>query len=122
MFTYFKWLTKSWSSPAALKFATKALINTYYPTERACLIQANDKINGLNFSIEANTESPIENPAFVIKNWGNREVDIKVDGLPVARSKIFRYGFRDGVEGTDLIIYLEKKGIKKMAIEIVRKK
>ena len=54
----------------------------------------------------------------MVKNWGNREVSLKVDGLSVPRGKAFRYGFRDGIEGTDLIIYLEKKSFKPVKITI----
>ena len=111
-------LTKSWANPATIKFATNALMNVYDPTERAYQIMANEKINSLNFSIEANAESPIENPVFVVKNWGNRDVSLKMDDKIVPRGKAFRYGFRDGIEGTDLIIYLEKKSLKMVKITI----
>ena len=111
-------LTKSWANPAPLKFANSSLVSTYDPTGRAHQIVANDKVSALNFSIEANAESPIDNPVFVVKNWGNREVSLKMDNQIIPRSKAFRYGFRDGIEGTDLIIYLEKKSVKPVKISL----
>ena len=114
-------LTKSWATPAKIKFATNIQSpgGEYDPTERAYQISANDKVNTLIFSLEANSDSPINNPSFVIKNWGNREVILKIDDLEVARGKRFRYGFRDGIEGTDLVIYLEKKTVKPFKIALV---
>jgi hypothetical protein len=111
-------LTNSWANPATLKFTGNPLVNSYDPTERAYQIQANTTVKALNFSLEATTDSPIENPAFVIKNWGNREVSLKVDNQIVPRGKAFRYGFRDSIDGTDLVIYLEKKSIKAVKILI----
>jgi hypothetical protein len=73
----------------------------------------------LNFTLEANDNSPIENACFVVKNWGNRAVSLKIDGKPIAQSKAFRYGFRDGVEGTDLMVFIEKRAVKPLKISVV---
>jgi hypothetical protein len=113
-------LTNSWASPAKLNLANNPSVSggEYDPTERAYQIKASNQAKSLNFSIEANTNSPIENVAFIVKNWGNREVSLKMDGVNVTRGKAFRYGFRDSVDGTDLVIYLEKKSVKPVKISL----
>lgn len=115
-------LTNSWATPAPLKFSANSPIKgEYNPTERAYQIKTNSQTKSLNFSIEASENSPIENVAFVVKNWGNREVSLKMDGINIVRAKAFRYGFRDTEDGTDLVIYLEKKSVKPVRILITSK-
>ncbi len=113
-------LTNSWASPAKLNLVNNPSVSGggYDPTERAYQFKANNQAKILNFALEANENSPIDNPCFVIKNWGNREVSLKIDGINVVRGKAFRYGFRDTEEGTDLVIYLEKKSVKPVNISI----
>ena len=73
----------------------------------------------MNFTLEANADSPIENACFVIKNWGNQDVSLEIDGKSVTQSKAFRYGFRDTVEGTDLVVFVEKKSVKSIKIGLM---
>jgi hypothetical protein len=125
-------LTKSWSKPAMLKLAPLQfregrdvvppyLGGIYDPTERAYQITCldNTKPSDLNFTLEANDNSPIENACFVIKNWGNRAVSLKLDGKAIPQNKAFRYGFRDGIDGTDLIVWIEKKSVKPIKIALI---
>lgn len=114
-------VTKSWSSPAALKSLPPQYSGgNYDPTERAYQITCldNTKAADVNFTLEATDASPIENACFVIKNWGNRDISLKIDDKAVARSKAFRYGFRDTAEGTDLVIWLEKKTTKAVKVSL----
>jgi murein endopeptidase len=46
------------------------------------------------------------NPAFVIRNWGDAEPKLTIDGKPVPRGAKFRYGFVSHLEGNDLIVWL----------------
>ena len=52
--------------------------------------QTNEKVNlhfsgsaegDLKFRLNASEDSPVVNPAFVIKDWGKSDVELKVDGL-----------------------------------------
>jgi hypothetical protein len=40
----------------------------------------------------------------------------------VPRNKTFRYGFRDTAEGTDLVVWLEKKAVKGFKIVLAPEK
>lgn len=113
-------LTNSWASPAKLNLGTNPAFSggEYDPTERAYQIRANSQVKSLNFSLEANVNSPIENASFVVRNWGNREVSLKMDGINIVHGKAFRYGFKDTEVGTDLVIYLEKKSTQPVKISI----
>jgi hypothetical protein len=113
-------LAQSWSNPARLKLnsVTGFSGGNYDPTERAYQVRctANNAAKPLTLTLEGSTDSPIENPALVVKGWGNRPVSLLVDGKPVPRGKTFRYGYRDSLEGTDLVVWLEKKATQPTAI------
>jgi hypothetical protein len=47
------------------------------------------------------------NPAFVVKKWGDASATLMLDGNPIPRGKGFRFGHRQTLEGTDLIVWIE---------------
>jgi hypothetical protein len=58
------------------------------------------------------------NPAFIVKGWGDRPAILLVDGKPVPRGKDFRYGHRERLDGTDLILWLKLQSTKPVQISI----
>jgi hypothetical protein len=63
----------------------------------------------LEFTLAGNSQSPVLNPAFIIKKWGNANVTLTLDGKPIPRGKGFRYGHRQTLEGTDLIVWIKNE-------------
>ena len=61
----------------------------------------------LEFTLDASGDAPLYNPAFVIKNWSDRDVTLELDGGGIKRGKNFRYGFRRAVDGSDLIVWIK---------------
>ena len=61
----------------------------------------------LEFILEAQPDSPIVNPAFVVENWGNHGAKIKVNGKIIPRGKSFRYGHLRRINRYDLVIWLQ---------------
>lgn len=106
-------LAKSWSYPPELivKNAEGIISDGYNPTERAYQLTyaATGDPAVLNIELNASEESPVVNPSFVIKNWGNKEVLLTVNGEEIKRGKDFRYGYRDTLTGTDLIVWIKAK-------------
>ncbi len=51
--------------------------------------------------------SPVLNPAFVIKNWGEARVKVSVGGKDIPRGQDCRVGHVSTLEGTDLIVWLK---------------
>lgn len=121
-------LAKSWSSPARLTLAGTGFSGgNYDPTERAWQIQSTGQSTSLKFTLDGSAATPIDNPAFVVKNCGpafrgNRPVSLMLDGKPVPRGKTFRYGFRDSLDGTDLIVWLEQKSTRPLQIALTTAK
>jgi hypothetical protein len=65
----------------------------------------------LLFKLEAGKESPVFNPAFLIRNWGEAGASLVIDGVPVRRGSDFRLGHRKRIDGTDLIIWIRKESM-----------
>jgi hypothetical protein len=61
----------------------------------------------LEVSIAASGDSPLVNPAFVVRNWGGDPVAISLNGKPVPPGDACRVGFRETPAGKDLILWLK---------------
>jgi hypothetical protein len=112
-------LAKSWIYPAELKVTGNDFISEGYNfRERAYIV--NCKKAGSNFECKviASAKSPLINPAFVIKNWGDRDVELKIDGRKIKRGKNFRFGHRHRIEGSDLIVWLKTESTKPIEISL----
>ena len=118
-------LAQSWSSPAKLKvkkgiFGTSFKSQGYDPTERAYHLVNNQKQKASTLEMEIATDknSPLVNPAFVIKGWGSKDASVKVNGKKLKRGEKVRIGHRDRLEGTDLIIWIEAEMVKPTKISV----
>jgi hypothetical protein len=99
-------LAKSWSNPAEIILADETHSVTYKTEERAYTIQLKKEVSNLEFNLTGSKDSPVVNPAFVIENWGDSQVKLKINGKVIERGKDFRYGLRPSLNSTDLIIWL----------------
>ena len=101
-------LAKSWISPPKLIVKGSGFNNQGYDRfQRAYVVECGDNAGTLEFTLEASEDSPIVNPAFVIKNWDGRDVTLKINGKKIKRGKTFRYGFRPTLDGQDLIVWIK---------------
>jgi len=115
-------LAKSWIDPAKLKVKSDGFVSEGYDfRERAYKISSKNSSDVLEFELAASEESPLVNPAFVIKNWGGKDVTIKINGTKVKRGKDLRFGHRHTLEGSDLVIWLEMEAVKPVSLSIARK-
>jgi hypothetical protein len=113
-------LSRSWNSaPAATLAGSCYEGGAYKKSERAYIFTAKASGAGpLEFTLEATPDSPIHNPAFVVKNWGNRPAKLSMDGKPLPRGKDFRFGHNKTIDGTDLIVWVKTQGNKKTSFKI----
>lgn len=72
----------------------------------------------LKFEVAAAKDSPIVNPAFVVKNWGKAPVELKVNGKTIQQGKDYRFGHCLTLEGCDLIVWLKLEETKPVEISI----
>jgi len=100
-------LARSWNYPANLILESSGFKSEGYDyTQRAYLFESlNSRSQSeITLRLEASEESPLVNPAFVIKYWNGDEFNLLINGDPIPRGKDFRYGVEYDVEGNPTII------------------
>ena len=103
-------LGKSWLSPPELTLIGPGYISQGYdPSQAAYLISksSSDNLNPLSLSINANKNSPLINPAFVITNWSKTDTVVKMNGNTLKKSIDYQIGYDKTFNGNNMIIWLE---------------
>ena len=59
-------------------------------------------------TLRASGESPLVNPAIVIRNWGIAPARVEIDGQLVPAGKDLRLGSVHRLEGDDLVVWIRK--------------
>ncbi len=112
-------LARSWNNPAELKVLEgKVKSKGYDKFQRAYVLTCEKAVNrsSLEFELAASDESPVVNPAFVIKNWGTADAMLKINGKNISRGKDFRFGHRHRLEGSDLIVWVKTESTEPIKI------
>lgn len=116
-------LARSWLSPPAVELTSASYSSRGYdPTQGAFVFErkSDSASSTLQFVLRASSESPLMNPAFVVKNWGRSGVKLAIDGKAVPRGTRFRYGLVPRLEGTDLVAWVEMESDKPVKVEIAQ--
>jgi hypothetical protein len=114
-------LAKSWSYPAKLEIKGNGFVSEGYdPTDMAYHISCEKPVKSgkLEMKLAASEDSPVVNPAFVIKGWGDADAALKINGKKIKRGKNFRAGLRDTLESTDLIVWLRTESTEPVKISL----
>jgi len=118
-------LAKSWLHAPEAELSDQGFRSEGYdPTQRAFIIvrQNGSDATRFRYQLQASADSPVINPAFVIKNWGERQARVSVNGKPISRGEAFRYGLVPTLEGTDLIVWLQTEAEKPITVEFTAAK
>jgi hypothetical protein len=114
-------LGRSWYNPAEFKGA-RGVQGKYDQTQRAWVIQLQEGAEECLFQLLASETSPVINPAFLVKHWGRDRAGVEINGKPIPRSKAFRVGYIETLEGTDLIVWLKFTSTKPIRVKVTRMK
>ena len=115
-------LAKSWENPPPLKVEDKIYTYEGYSKEERCYKITGNGNGNLIMEIEASKDSPLVNPAFVVNNWGESEVDLIINGEQVKRGDKFRYSLQSDLYGkTKLIAWIEYNSEEETFIEFISK-
>lgn len=101
-------LAKSWLNPPEMVISSQGFEGgNYDKAERAYILEktAGDD-NSLELILNASAESPLINPAVIIKNWGNRRASLLINGKNIKQEEDFKQGIRKSLEGDDLILWI----------------
>ena len=116
-------LARSWLQAPEMRITSDAYAGgTYDQSERAYIIEKRNPANSTpcSFTMEASKESPLLNPAIIIKNWGKQLSQLSVNGRTIKHGKDFRQGIRKGPFGEDLIIWIRLDRQKPVKITVGR--
>ena len=72
--------------------------------------------------VRAGESSPAVNPAFVVRDWGEMDCELKINGETIERGKDFRSGHVPNSEGTDLVLWVKFESKDTVKVEIFREK
>lgn len=114
-------LAKSWIQPPELQLTGSGFQSAAYDKfQRAYVLlpSENPGASTLQFEMLADEDSPVVNPAFVVKNWGCSDVELEINGEKVQRGKSFRFGHRYTLEGCDLVIWLMHEAKEQISISL----
>ena len=114
-------LAKSWLSPPRVDVAGDGFRSGGYDAaERAFVLlhDASAKLAPLVMTLQASEVSPGVNPAVVIKNWGDGEARITLDGKPRPVGTDLRVGHVRRLEGTDLIVWFQTEATKPLHVSV----
>ncbi len=113
-------LAKSSLSPPVLTAAGEGGACLYDQLERAYVVEPVAGAAMLTLRLEGSAESPVLNPAFILRGWAPRSVRVTVDGVEVKEGDALRIGRRrSSAETSDLIVWLELDRQHPAVIEIV---
>jgi len=111
-------LAKSWSNPAKLEVDGDGFESQGYdPTELAYQLSCEGS-DEIVMHLHASEDSPLVNPAFVITNWGEGDIELKVNGKALECGEDYRVGHRHQLESADLIVWVRYESEKPTEIEI----
>ena len=92
----------------------------YRKNERA--YQLVRKADALKFTIQATKESPLVNPAFVVKNWDDRSagrLQLKINGQIVSDKMTLKKGIEMDTDGSPmLVLWLKYSAEESVTMEI----
>jgi hypothetical protein len=114
-------LAKSWLSAPAIEVSGPGFQSQGYDqTQRAYVLirQAGSSTDRFRSVLKASPDSPLVNAAIVIKNWGDLNPRLAIDGKIIPQGPNFRYGHINKLEGTDLVIWTKLESTKPTTFDI----
>ena len=112
-------LNRSWNFAPAVTDTNGCVSLGYEKRERAFkFVKTGERVT---FTLRASKEQPLENPAFVIANWGRSasNVSLKINGQIKARGVDYRAGVEVDTDGTyTLVIWLPLTTAESVSIKI----
>jgi hypothetical protein len=114
-------IARSWLQPPELEVINKAYVSEGYSRDQRAFILSKTSTGAetLEFEIAASEDSPVVNPAFVIKNWGDSDAELRIDGRKIEGGRDFRFSHRYTLEGSDLIVWIKAEATRPIKLSLV---
>jgi len=102
-------MARSWDTPARMTLTGIGFSGgDFDQTERAYVLEHKDGADNtpLACTLAASAESPANNVALVVKQWNEADIRLTINGETIPRGKNFRFGQRDTLDGSDLVVWM----------------
>lgn len=99
---------RSWAFAPALSLSGRGFVSTGYDITQRCyqLENQNTKATPLELTLNGSKDSPVINPAIVVKNWNSDTAKILVNGK---ENKNIKVGINHQLDGDELVLYIPLK-------------
>jgi hypothetical protein len=114
-------LARSWLQAPEMTITSEGFTGgAYERSERAYMVEQRESgdASPLSFVLEASAESPLVNPAMIIRNWGSRPATCFINDKQLAEGKDFRQGIRKSMDGEDLVLWIPMEEVKPVKITL----
>ncbi len=115
-------LARAWLQAPEIKVSGNSFSSQGYSKAQRAFILTNrepGRAAELVLTIEASKESPVINPAIVVKYWGSSDVELKLNGRKIERGRNFRFGHFKRLEGNDLIVWIKTETMEPMEMRLI---
>jgi hypothetical protein len=114
-------LARSWSRAPAISSKSGALTGGSYSLAQRCyeFICKDPVMQPVEMEIAASHDSPVVNIPLVLRNFGDAEVAMEVDGKPVPRGKDFSYSHEASLEGTNLCVWIRRESFYPVTLKLI---
>jgi len=116
-------LAKSWTMAPALVIHSGGSSGEYDVTQRCYVIDRVKKESAepLRFTLKADPEHPVCNPAFVVNNWGHDNAELKLNGKTIPKGESFRYGHVRKVNDYNLVVWIKYQSDEPVELSLSKK-
>jgi len=115
-------LARSWAQAPELKVMSGNIESDGYDlSQRAYILEYRqaDSPSLLECKLMASPESPVVNVCLYIKGWGDSGASVVLDGEALAHGKDYRLGYVHTLEGSDLVVWINRKYMQPVEISLV---
>jgi hypothetical protein len=105
-------LAKSWLHPAPLTVAGEGFAGAGYdPAQRAYVVERRGPAGAAALTVDlgGSAETPVVNPALLVRGWKGGLPRITIDGRPAPLGPNVRAGLRHNLDGDDLVLWICKE-------------
>ena len=107
-----------WQNPPEVHEVTGGQFKRFSQEEKAFIFESTNN-NSFNFKISADSDSPVVNPAFVLKNCKSDKIKVTVNGKNIKSGNNYRTGIEYDTNGLpQTVVWLKFSSEEKTKIEI----
>ncbi len=99
-------LARSWDSPSELTVKSDGYESAGYdPTQMAYIVAVKESNKHLKIQLNASKQSPVVNPVFVLKNWGETPPSLNINGTAMING--VKLGIEKKLDRTDMVVWVK---------------